>query len=69
MGGRSADTEIQSMGETEEFCLQMLIIIVEVCPSNVDFCKCSILFIRNPALVLALVVLWKLNLKACKGGA
>lgn len=47
------------MRETEGgiFCLQVLIIIVEVCPSNVDFCKGSILFIRNSALVLALVVL------------
>lgn len=51
--------EIKSVRETEGgiFCLQVLIIIVEVCPSNVDFCKGSIRFIRNSALVLALVVL------------
>lgn len=63
--------EIKSVRETEGgiFCLEVLIIIVDMYPSNVDFCKGSILFIRNSALVLALVVLWKLNLKACKGGA
>lgn len=52
MGGWPADMEIKSVRETEGgiFCLQVLIIIVEVCPSNVDFCKGSILFIRNSTL-------------------
>lgn len=56
--------------DREEFCLQILVILVEACPGNVDFLffcfKCSTHFVRNRSFVLALMVLWKLNLEACK---
>lgn len=53
--------------DREEFCLQILVILVELCSSNVGFeiiIYLSVALCKKPLIVLALMVVCKPNLKA-----